>query len=195
MICQCCHRPGPWLCRGCRAALRPANERLLPGGLRLIAAFEHTGPARALVAALKYRGVAGYEQLVADLLASRVPPHPLVPVPRAISRRIEYGVDAATVLAGAIATRVGVPVLHLLRSPLHRRPRAGSDHRRPVAPFVADPRPSSPLVLVDDVVTTGATLRAASDALGGVVLAVAANMVPLVSSLSGPDPTFEWPQY
>jgi predicted amidophosphoribosyltransferase len=170
--------------------LRPAPDRLLPGGLRLVSAFEHDGPAKALIHGLKYRGVLGYERLVARIVAPRLPRLPLVPIPRSLSRRLAYGVDGAAVIADAIAADLEVPVLRLLHPPIHHTRRAGGDHRRPVAGFALTTRPSVPVILVDDVVTTGATLVAATVSLGqGMVsLAVAANVVPVVSSLRVPDP-------
>jgi predicted amidophosphoribosyltransferase len=161
-----------------------------------VAAFEHVGPAKALIHGLKYRGVRGYETLVAGVVASHLPRLPVVPIPRALSRRLVYGVDAAAVISGAIASELGVPVLDLLQAPIHSRRRAGGDHRRPVPRFRLELDPGCQVILVDDVVTTGATLLAASGSLGGdvVSLAVAANLVPVVSSLRDPEPRWEWPQ-
>ncbi|MBW3666959.1 MAG: hypothetical protein KY394_05120, partial [Actinobacteria bacterium] len=83
MVCLVCHRVDrSALCQRCRLSLRPAPERLLPGGIRLVSAFEHTGAARELIHHLKYRGITGYADLVAALLAPRIPRLPLVPVPR-----------------------------------------------------------------------------------------------------------------
>jgi predicted amidophosphoribosyltransferase len=167
--------------------LIPAPDRILPGGLRLVSAFEHSGPAKVLVHNLKYQGVSGYPDLVAEALAGRAPRCPLVPVPRALSRRLRYGVDPSHLLARAIGERLGVPVLSLLRSPLHTARRAGGDHARPVGTFRTRV-PLDEVVLVDDVVTTGATIRAAADSLGpGMVrLALSANVVSGVSSLRPP---------
>lgn len=176
-----CYRPTTRrvACERCRSELVPAAERLLPGGLRVVGAFEHTGAARTLVHHLKYRGVAGYPEMVAEAICERVPGVPLVPIPRAVSRRLKYGVDPALVIARAIASITGAPVLSLLKSPLHTERRAGGDHRRPVRSY-RGAGARFPVVLVDDVVTTGATLLAAAESLGGatVTIAVAANVVP-----------------
>jgi predicted amidophosphoribosyltransferase len=181
MLCQVCHHPRSGVvCGQCRSEMRPAQDRILPGGLRLVAAYEHTGPARALVHHLKYRGVAGYPAIVADALAGRVPDLPIVPVPRTLSRRIRYGVDPTGELARSLAIRVGVPVLPLLEAPFHARRRAGRDHARGVAPFRLRGECPSPVMILDDVVTTGTTLIAAAESIGWdrVALAVAANVVP-----------------
>lgn len=171
------------LCTGCYRALRPAPDRLLPGGLLLVAAFEHVGPARRLIHHLKYRGLLQYGDLVASALAPRVPRMPLVPVPRALTRRIRYGVDPAGVIADRLAGLIDVPVLHLLEAPLHSKRRAGRDHRRPVTPFRLRRPAPAPVAIVDDVVTSGATMLRARDSIGAsaVHVAVAANAVPAVS--------------
>lgn len=180
MVCLVCHCITPTaLCGDCRASLRPAPERLLPGGVRLVAGFEHAGTAKTLVHHLKYRGITGYANLVAALLAPRVPPVPLVPVPRALTRRVKYGIDPGRALASRLSRLTGAPLAPVLRPPLHSRRRAGGDHRRQVAPFrVIGPLPRA-LVLVDDVVTTGATLERAVVAIGAerVVMAISANAV------------------
>jgi predicted amidophosphoribosyltransferase len=195
VLCQVCHRLGRRICQDCARELRPARDRLLPGGILLVGAFEHVGPAKSLIHALKYRGVRGYERLVAKVLAPRLPRLPLVPTPRAMSRRVTYGVDAARVIATAIADELDVPVVDLLRSPVHSRKRAGTDHRQPVARFASGSGPRGPVILVDDVVTTGATLLAGAASLGTVSMAVAANLVPEVSSLRDPQPRDPWPPY
>lgn len=186
MVCLVCHLPcRSRLCDTCVATLRPAPDRLLPGGIRVVAPFEHEGAARCLVHLLKYQGVVHFARLVADLVESRLPELPLMPIPRAWSRRIKYGVDPALVIARELSARTGQPVIQALRSPIHTRRRAGGDHHQRVATFGVREHPPVPVILVDDVVTTGGTILAAVGALGSqrVALAAAANVVPEVTSL------------
>jgi predicted amidophosphoribosyltransferase len=158
--------------------MRPAADRLLPGGLRLHAAFEHDGPAKTLVHHLKYRGVTTYADVVADILAERIPRIPLVPVPRALSRRLKYGIDPARVITAALGERLQLPVFDVLVAPLHAPRRAGRDHSRSVRGFPMRSPLRFPVVIVDDVVTTGSTVSAAIDAIGlDLVGAVAAANV------------------
>lgn len=189
MVCLSCHRPTSGrLCTSCTATLRPAPERVLPGGLRLVAPFTHEGVARDLVHLLKYRGVTFHATLAAEALADRMPRLPLVPVPRALSRRLRYGVDPSRILAAELAARLGVPVLDLLRTHIHMPRRAGRNRAVGLPAFTPRRSISAPVVLVDDVATTGATLVAAATALGweNVTMAVVANSAP-VPSLSVRD--------
>lgn len=153
----------------------------------MVAAFEHSGPARALAHHLKYRGVVSYANLVAVVLADKLPRAPLVPVPRARSRWAKYGVDPADVLASTVAKKLGVPVYHLFRARLHTRRRAGGDHRTPVPVPQLRKRTLEKVLLVDDVMTTGATLEAAVRVLGAshVRAAIVANAVPDLAGQAG----------
>ena len=130
--------------------------------------------------------VISLQHLVARVVASRVPPVPLVPLPRVLSRRAKYGVDPAYEIAVRVGSIVGQPVLDLLSAPLHASRRAGGDHSRQVAGLAVKHEIPRQVVLVDDVVTTGATLVAAAALVGEdrVSVALAANAASQVSSLS-----------
>jgi predicted amidophosphoribosyltransferase len=105
--------------------------------------------------------------------------------PTATSRRRRRGYDQAELLARAVAAHVGRPCRPLLRrldraGPQTGRPRAERLARAPT--FVARRRLGGNVLLVDDVVTTGATLHAGATALlvGGAsrVQAIAAAATP-----------------
>ena len=137
----------------------------LGGNLEVFAAYTHSGTARRLVHRLKYAGIHGAAEVLATAMLEAMPPHvaALVPVPRAIMRRSRYGVDPAVVLARLIGRKAGIPVVGALRSPLWWPANAGTSRARRRAPgFFArrDVPPGS--LLVDDVVTTGATLTSAA---------------------------------
>lgn len=149
-------------------------------GLPVWSAYRHSGPARRLVHDLKYRSVVAVAEVLAAAMAPLLPPATvvLVPVPRVVVRRVMIGIDPGLELARALGRRGGVPVVSALRPPLWRPGQAGKGRggRRPTA--FARHRRVEGAVLIDDVVTTGATLTAAAEVLaGGVVGAVTATGV------------------
>lgn len=187
MVCSGCHRitSRRFLCGPCRARLSPAGERVLPGGIRVIAGFRHSGPARNLVGGFKYRGLPRYAELVAQTVLPRLPMGILVPVPRCATRLARYGIDPGHELARAIAKHSGMPIGYFLKRRVHTSRRAGRNRSQKVSQMSARTSPQVGLVLVDDVVTTGATAVAAARVLGfeKVRAVVAANVVSEVSGL------------
>ena len=93
-----------------------------------------------------------------------------MPIPRSLPRRIKFGTDPGRALARAVSRVAGVPVADVLGVPLlHRsqlRERQVGDLR-----FRAHRAVPTGAVLVDDVLTTGATLSSAAAACQGEVIA------------------------
>ena len=172
MFCLACTMPATdSLCSRCRLELRPAPEVSLGSGLIGVAGFVHEGPARRLVHALEYRAVVAAAEPLADAMGERLPGSvtALVPGPRAVLRVFRHGIDPAAVLAAAVARRTGLPVVDAIRPRLWWRRHAGrSRDERSAVRFTPTgsvvPRNAA---LVDDVLTTGATARAAAAALDG----------------------------
>lgn len=152
----------------------------------MVAAFEHTGAAVTLVHHLKYRAFVTYARSTAQLLSELTHPAPLVPIPRAWSRRYKHGLDPAFEIARWLGRFWSEPVIDILSRPLHTQRRAGGDHDTPVSRFRVNGSVPKPVYVVDDVVTSGATVLEAIRAIGPrrVESVVAANVVPRVSSLS-----------
>lgn len=166
-----CGRSARLLCEACRAALRPAPDLGVPAGLdELWALLAYEGPGRALVTAFKYRQRRDLAVRLAPALADRIdrPVDVVTWLPTTAARRRARGYDQARLLARATAARLGGPPVRRL---LRRRagpPQTGSSApARAIGPaFVARRALGGARVLVvDDVVTTGASLRAAAGAL------------------------------
>lgn len=189
-VCAGCGTEGDALCARCRPAVRarvalPAGTPLgLTDGppdplLQLEWCSPFAGTTRRALHALKYAGERRLAAPLGEAVAARwrhagAGGEVLVPVPVHAARRRERGYDQAELIAGVAASTLGLPwrpALVRVRATapqfrLDRRHRA----RNVSEAFAVDPPARATIagrwvVLVDDVVTTGATLCEAAHAL------------------------------
>jgi len=179
--CAGCGEPAALLCPACRAALeatRPGRTAPdpCPAGLpRTCAAGPYDGLLRALLLAHKERGRLALTRPLGDLLGAAVGALGagdvvLVPVPSARAAVRSRGHDHALRLATAAARSRRLSAAALLVPARRVADQSGLSAQERAANLsgaLRVPRPLAglPVVVVDDVVTTGATLVEAARAL------------------------------
>ncbi len=183
-------------CRNCAALRAPY--------VRITALGDYEDMWGELVRALKYRGARVVARGLGEMLAGQIlrdveswqrrPADIVVPIPLSRRRRLERGFNQAEDIARPLADVLGKP----LRVAALRRRREGGRQvgrgraaRRRLGPgaFEADPRWvwGRRILLVDDVVTTTATLRAAARVLlSAGALEVSTGVVARTSSSRDP---------
>ena len=173
--CVGCGAQHALLCAACRTRLEPpVGDTPVRGARQVLAPWDYAGAARSLVLALKLRGRRSAAAPMADAmcreaLACGLESSAITWIPgRAADKRVR-GFDHAEVLAGEVGARLGLPVMRLLRRTGVRRADQSSLSRKDRwanldGAFAATESPAGVLI-VDDLVTTGATAGAGSVAL------------------------------
>jgi ComF family protein len=181
--CAGCGASGALLCAACRARLRPAADdrdryvavdagAIVGDSLAVaLAAFAYQGAMRRALAALKYTGASRLAPILAELalptldrLLAISGGGSLVPIPVHRERLADRGYNQAALLADALARarRLRVaPALDRVRptTKQHRLNRAARLANLRGA-FAATGRAPAVVILVDDIITTTATLEA-----------------------------------
>lgn len=189
-LCHACHLDLPWLGPGCRrcALPLPSDDQLCgqcqtspPGFVRVVAPFRYAFPLDSLIPAFKYHRQYAFGRLMAELLAEALQeayrdsplPDCLVPLPLHRRRQARRGFNQATELGRPIARALDLPletgVLRRVKATVSQQGLPAAErHRNLQGAFRcanAAPVEDRHVALVDDVVTTGASIRSATRTL------------------------------
>ncbi|QGU28695.1 ComF family protein [Microbacterium oryzae] len=196
VACAACGRPGETLCGACRAVLHPdLRRRRLDDGLEVVSALAFEGPVAAALRAFKQRGRTDLARAFAPAMRAALVASALergllleaVPIPpsAAGSRRRGYRpIELLLHHAGVAPLRA----LRWARATDDQRALGIADRERNLrgAMTVRGDPAGRAVIVVDDIVTTGATLREARRALaaagaqvvGAVTLAATPRALP-----------------
>ncbi len=184
-VCPGCGRPSRALCATCTAAIAPRPSVVRSRPVDVAASGEHTDMLRLAIVAWKEEGRTSLLRPLAHLLATSVAevvgdsttPVVLVPVPTSRRSRLARGADVVDQLAGAAAVLlrgVGADVtvrqaLRVARRTVDQSGLGARDRVRNLAGAFAlrsdEGLAHGTVVVVDDIVTTGATIAEAVRAL------------------------------
>ena len=165
MICVACCRPtaNMWLCGDCCVSYRKAW-----------AVGERSGVLQRLIGGYKFQRMRSAHKILGDLLLFVLPDLPqntiIVPVPTAPSHIRERGYDHMLLVAKYVARCRGLQYQQLLQRVTDTKQRQANVTQRQAQAsqaFAARNKIDGnvPYLLIDDVVTTGATIKYASKAL------------------------------
>ena len=157
------------LCRDCRAAPPPLAQMRAP--------LRYEEPTSRLIHRLKYEGYFALGRPLARLLVDgwpgwSTPPDVIVPIPLHPRRRRRRGYNQSELLARPLAEAMGVAFsATALRRTRHTPPQVGLGPEARAANVLGAFEATAPevvgrsVLLVDDVLTTGATMSAAAEEL------------------------------
>lgn len=181
-------RPSAPRCQRCAIDLRDGHfdtvclqcEDQAPEFDRAIAAVDYSAPWAGLLVSLKFQGATALARPLAQLLADAVSPRAgqtslIVPVPLSAQRLRERGYNQAWLLAQQAGHHLGIEArMDLLTRPQHteRLMSLSAEERQRQIRQAFDVTPQGEACLqgkdisiVDDVMTTGATINACANAL------------------------------
>ena len=167
--CLGCAARGALLCDQClQIAPRYSDAPPQTGAQQMFIGFLYTGLVREALLLLKYCGQRRYARVLARGVASQLGRGyvAVVPLPAAASRVSKRGYDQAVLLAEEVATQLQIPCWRGLVRTRETTAQALLDRKQRIQNVAAafafnGPVPDGGVLLIDDICTTGATLKEA----------------------------------
>lgn len=170
------------VCKSCRTSLpvfnRDERQKNLPGLDSCTSLLEYKGNVRQSILRYKFNGLSFYSSVYTDLMITRLDREEYVCdyvtwVPLSRKRLRNRGYDQAKLLSEEFATRAGLPCEELLKKVRNTAPQSGTGSRVERKSNIKDAYRTvqeekiigKTILLVDDIVTTGATLSECAQAL------------------------------
>ena len=171
---------GTLVCSKCEQTivyfLEPISLQLKNNALKSVCVMAHyDGVIKAAVTQLKYRSIKGVGNILGTMMAQKTQfPEPdiITAVPLHPSRQKERGFNQAEVIAREVSIRIGVPYYELLQrtKKTHSQVKIGSRAKRltqlenafeltPIAKANQSILKGKTILIIDDVITTGATIH------------------------------------
>ncbi len=195
VFCRNLMPPGVLCCEHCRRtlpyALPAAQNRQLPHIESCVSALRYEGAVRDSLLRYKFDSATSYAKIYGEILAKCIDENgiscdSITWIPLSRRRKWLRGYDQAKLIAEETSLRLGVPCVRLLDKirnnpaqssrggPAARRANVADVYRCAAPDLTAGKR----ILLIDDIVTTGATLSAAASVLrkAGATAVVAATV-------------------
>ena len=184
-LCHACYAALPWNDHACPVCALPLPEGApvascgmclhdAPLQTAAAATFVYAAPVDQLILRFKFHNDLAAGRLLSQLMLQRVPPfltEPLMPMPLHRKRLRKRGYDQALELTRPLAREMCLPLWQGLARKRATAAQSGLDaearQQNMRDAFAVRFAPPKALILVDDVMTTGATLQAAVHALQG----------------------------
>lgn len=176
--CYGCHAIGLSICSKCRREWHPHFYTTHVHGIKVHSAIMYTPTASRIILAAKENGLKGADQLIVDAIVHVLEKANfdlynvrLVPIPSSVPNRRRRGRSFIPDICKQISAITSIPVIPALTINRHVKDqsslsaKARLTNMRGAFSISADTYPRGDLILIDDVVTTGATVSEAVRAL------------------------------